>query len=873
MRKTGIAILVLVVLGNLSLWAWFNRPVSEIAWTGVMEGMSFSPYQEGQSPFEQIHPSAADIESDLQFLQGKTRSVRTYSSANGLEAVPEIAKKYGIRVTAGAWLDTRRDENEREIRNLIRNAKKYKNIERLIVGNEAILRGDVTVEQLTDYLRRVRALSFVPVSTAEPWHVWIKHPELAKEVDYIAIHVLPYWEGVPADQAVTWALERYEIVKKAFPGKPVVFGEVGWPSAGNRFEYAKASQVSQARFVRGFLNLAQANNLDYFIMEAFDQPWKDISEGAVGKYWGVYDVSRQAKFPMTGELVETPLWPVQAGLAIVLALLPMALFLLYWQNLRLRGQLFYAGLIQAVMSVLAWTLLVPFTEHLSLVGQLVWGFLLPAQLALLIVMLVNGLELTEMLWTRQLRRFFKPLDRVTDPSLLPKVSLHLAIHNEPPEMVKRTLDSLARLDYPDFEVLVLDNNTRDESVWKPVEAYCALLGSRFRFFHLANWPGYKAGALNFGLRETHPDAQVVGVVDSDYVVKANWLRSVVPYFAKPQVGFVQAPQDNREWQQDSFKSLCNWEYKGFFEIGMVQRNERNAIIQHGTMTLIRRQALADFGGWDEGCICEDAELGLRFFEKGYESVYVNHDFGHGLTPDSFAAYKGQRFRWAYGAVQILRKHWGALWGSQATQLTRGQRFHFLTGWLPWFADALHLLFTFAGVLWTIGLVLSPKYFEFPMTAFLIPTLGMFLFKVTHALWLYQAKVQCTVWQRIGAAVAGMGLTHTIARAIFQGLFTKSKPFLRTPKGEDKPAFIKGLLMAWEETQMLILVWLAASAVLLRYGLENQEALIWVGLLLVQSIPYLAALVSSLVNSMPTLSVVSPSRNKRRVQTQLQVQED
>src|SRR3569832_243212 len=248
-------------------------------------------------------------------------------------------------------------------------------------------------------------------------------------------------------------------------------------------------------------------------------------------------------------------------------------------------------------------------------------------------------------------------------------------------------------------------------LWQPVADHCAALGARFRFFTLGKWHGYKAGALNFALEQTAADAEIIGVVDSDYIVRRDWLRSLAPYLERNEVAFVQAPQDHREREGERFKEMINWEFAGFFRIGMVNRN---ASIQHGTMTLIRKSALADMQGWSEGCICEDAELGLRLLAQGYDSVYVNEVFGKGLTPHSYAGYKGQRFRWAYGAVQILKGHWHALWSGRDTQLTRGQRYHFLTGWLPWFSDGLHVVFTGAALFWTIGLLAAPRYFDFPL---------------------------------------------------------------------------------------------------------------------------------------------------------------
>ena len=112
------------------------------------------------------------------------------------------------------------------------------------------------------------------------------------------------------------------------------------------------------------------------------------------------------------------------------------------------------------------------------------------------------------------------------------------------------------------------------------------------------------------------------MLDSDYVVSPDWLRCMAPAFADPAVGFVQSPQDYRDNDGSFFKRLMFWEYAGFFHLGMVTRNERNAIIQHGTMTLIRRAALEEAGGWAEWTITEDAELGLRLFRHGWEAVYV-----------------------------------------------------------------------------------------------------------------------------------------------------------------------------------------------------------------------------------------------------------
>jgi exo-beta-1,3-glucanase (GH17 family)/cellulose synthase/poly-beta-1,6-N-acetylglucosamine synthase-like glycosyltransferase len=851
-----IGIVGLVVLAHLGAWIALNRAQPAPDWTGTIRGVSFSPYQRGQDPLAEVYPSPEEIDRDLTMLGRHVERVRTYSSLDGIEEVPRLAAARGLTVTAGAWLDQRLGRNEQEIVNLIRNARTHSNIDRLIVGNEAVLRGDLTVDQLVKYIRVVRKATGRPVSTAEPWHVWLKHPELVREVDFIAVHILPYWEGVPADTALEYVLHRYDELRSTFPGKPILVAEVGWPSDGHAKwapdadRPAEASRVAQAQFVRGWLSAARERGIDYFIMEAFDQPWKRAIEGPAGKYWGLWDVDRAPKFAMTGPVVENPHWALHAALAVALGLLPGLWFVLRQPRLRSAGHAFMVTLLQGTGALLTWNVLMPLRDDFGPAGLTLWAMLVAAQLVLLAVVMVNAFELVELLWNGHWLRRFRPAEPLSTQRF-PKVSLHLAICNEPPELVIETLDSLAALDYPDFEVLVIDNNTPDPAVWRPVEAHCRTLGPRFRFFSLGKWPGFKAGALNFALRETAPDAEVIGVVDSDYVVDRDWLKSLVPHFNRPEVGFVQAPQDHRAWEGDHFQEMINWEYAGFFHLGMVHRNERNAIIQHGTMTLIRRPALEVLGGWAEWTICEDAELGLRLLEAGYESVYVNHVFGRGLTPHSFSAFKKQRFRWAYGGFQILKGHWRQLFGRKDSALDGAQRYHFVMGWLPWMAEGLHLVFTGVALVWTFALLIWPDRFDFPPMSLLLPVLAVLAFKLVQSLVLYAARVPCSTRQRLGAAVAGMSLTHVIGRAMLQTLVSSRLPFLRTPKAESKPGVGLGLAMAREESMAMAALWLGAAAVLSRFGTQSVEVMLWAAVMVAQSLPYLAALYTSLANALPS----------------------
>ena len=842
-------VLPLVIAANLAIWAALNQPHEAEAWTGEIVGFSYSPYQLGQDPTKNINPTAKQIDSDLTLLSGTVQAIRTYSVIRGQEAIPDLAAEHGLSVAVGAWIGTDEKRNDEEIANLIKVAPK-RNVVRVLVGNEALLRNDLPVSELIDKIRYVKTKIWKPVSTAEPTHIWLKYPELVKEVDYIGVQILPYWEGIPVDRAVDAVFDRLDELHKAYPDKPIVITEVGWPSRGKiipRKAYpgipeaelsgeAVPSLVNQATFMREFLNRAKDADLTYYVMEAFDQPWKAAEEGAAGSYWGIYNAERQPKFPMKGSISEAPHWRFWASLAAGLALVLAVLFMLIRQHVKTAGVIIFTIMTQVAASALAWAGLSVTGLYLSSVDTVVWSFLFLAQGLLLIVLLAEAIEFVEVIWTRHGSRHFEPFEQAEGyPSN--KVSIHVPIHNEPPEMVRETLAALSKLDYPNFEVLVLDNNTVDPKVWEPVRDYCAQLGPRFRFFHLENWPGFKAGALNFGLRMTAEDADIVAVIDSDYQVEPNWLRTMVPYFAKEDVGFVQSPQDYRDRHESMFKNMCYWEYAGFFHIGMVQRNYFNAVIQHGTMTLVRKSALEKVGAWAEWCICEDAELGIKLYRQGYDSVYINHSFGRGLTPDTLAGYISQRFRWAYGAVQIVKHHWSALapW-SRNGGLTSAQRYYFLAGWLPWFADGLALLFTITSIGLSLFALYAPKMVQLPVAAFLIPTIGSFIFKFVRSLWLYAVRIKdCSFIESLGAGVAALGLTHTVAKAMLNGMITTSKPFIRTPKCEDKPPLAAAIIQVREEAVMLTLLWGLAISFFFNPNFFDSLSQLWIGVLLVQSV--------------------------------------
>ncbi len=840
---SAVVLALIVASMNIGLWWWGNLPHGPEDWHGKIGGFALSAFQRYQSPLKNDFPSDEEIDSDLKLISKYTSRVRTYSMLENPQ-VPRLAEREGLKVMAGAWIDRRLDNNEKEIDTLIAQARHYPGtVNRVIVGNEVLLRNDISPEQLMTYLDRVRAALHQPVSTAEPWHIWEKYPELVQHVDFITVHLFPYWNGIDRKDALADALSRYNHLRQLYPNKPVVVGEIGWPSNGDRFQYATPSVSNEAIFLRQWFNAAREQHIDYYVMEAFDQPWKEgLGEGRTGAYWGMFNADRQLKFPFTGPVTEDTAWPWKALAASLLALLPMILFARRFSRFKLMGRLFFCMLIQLACGLITWSATLPFNFYLSWVDWTMLVLLFPAQIAILAILLINGFEFTEVLWRRRWMRDAGML-RPDPPEKQPFVSIHLACYNEPPEMVIVTLDSLAALDYANFEVLVIDNNTKNPDVWKPVQAYCEQLGKRFRFFHLEPWPGYKAGALNFGLKETDPAADVVAVIDADYEVRPDWLATLTGYFHDPKVAVVQCPQAHREFENNTFRRMTAWEYDGFFRIGMHHRNERNAIIQHGTMTMVRRSALEGTGGWSEWTICEDAELGLRLMHAGYELVYVDELMGKGLTPADFKAYKSQRYRWAFGAMQILKGRWN--WMTQRGPLSVGQRFHFLTGWFSWFADALHLIFTLMAIFWTAGMVAFPQVFSLPMQLFLIPVIGFFFAKAIFGIVLYRARVPCGWYDTLMASLASMGLSHAIARGILHGLTREKTSFVVTAKsrrlGESSFAAFAPVR---EELLMAIALVLCVIGMATGFGTRYIEGTLWIFILSAQSIPYFSAVIGA-----------------------------
>jgi hypothetical protein len=407
-------------------------------------------------------------------------------------------------------------------------------------------------------------------------------------------------------------------------------------------------------------------------------------------------------------------------------------------------------------------------------------------------------------WTRRVTRQVRFDVKDAD---LPMVSLHVPAHNEPPDMVIETLRSLMRIDYPRYEVILIDDNTDDEALWRPVEAWCHR--HRVKFAHLENWPGYKSGALNYALRKmTDERAEVIGIVDSDYQIQPGFLRRCAPAFAEPWVGFVQSPQDYRGWHHARYYRRLYYSYKYFFAVSQPSRNERDGAIFAGTMGLIRRVALEQLGGWDEWCITEDAELSLRLLRAGFSGLHVDQSWGHGIMPLTFEALKGQRYRWCFGGIQILRMHWRSLIPgrkSKENHLTTAQRWAYLSGAVQWYGDLLGVAFLVFLLAGAANEALGGGALFRKLTVFLVATVPVLVaLGLVRAVALLRRGTGATWRDAMGAFFIWQSTSLVVARASVFGLFARKAAFLRTPKTSERAKWWEALRANWAESLLALL---------------------------------------------------------------------
>ncbi len=325
--RRPLTLLLALSAAILLLWWLPNRAVDPEPGVHVRKfnSLSYASYRDGDSPFDETFATEAEVDQDFALLAPITRAVRTYSALEGTFDTAAIARKHGLKLWQGIWLGSDPVQNDAEIARGIALARRYPDtIERVVVGNEVLLRRDLPVAALIADIDRVRRAVKQPVAYADVWEFWKQFPQVASHVDVVLVHLLPYWEDVPTgiDRAVAHVDDVYRQMRALFPGKVVAIGETGWPSRGRPRRDAVPGRVNEAHFLRQFIALSQAEHFDYNFIEAFDQRWKYASEGIVGANWGVMHADRTPKIPLAGPLREDPLWAwhalvsIGAGLAL-----------------------------------------------------------------------------------------------------------------------------------------------------------------------------------------------------------------------------------------------------------------------------------------------------------------------------------------------------------------------------------------------------------------------------------------------------------------------------------------------------------------------------------------------------------------------------
>lgn len=312
-----ISAVVVVACAAFALIAWWRmgQPVNvPDAPSPHAACVSYAPFQGSETPFDRnFRVPGARVDRDMALLSTFTDCVRIYASSNGLDQVPAAAKKYGMTVLQGIWIGRNDTDNDAEIKRAIGLAHQFpKTISALIVGNEALLRREITASRLATLIRSVKTQVAQPVTYADVWEFWEQNPSLADAVDFITIHLLPYWEDNPVsvDKAIAHVASTYAHMKQIFPNKRLLIGEVGWPSAGRQRQGAEATLVNETRFVRGIVAAADKFGWSYNLIESFDQPWKRNLEGTVGGAWGLFGHDRQPKVSLHGPVIEIPQWKV-----------------------------------------------------------------------------------------------------------------------------------------------------------------------------------------------------------------------------------------------------------------------------------------------------------------------------------------------------------------------------------------------------------------------------------------------------------------------------------------------------------------------------------------------------------------------------------
>lgn len=459
--------------------------------------------------------------------------------------------------------------------------------------------------------------------------------------------------------------------------------------------------------------------------------------------------------------------------------------------------------------------------------------------------------LTRKVWTRPIA----PLPPRNGPEEV-RVSLHVPTHCEPPDLVINTLDHLARLHYENYEVIICDNNTLDEQLWRPVEAHCRRLNAasgkeQFRFLHVEGLQGAKAGALNLCLDHTDPGAELVAVVDADYLAEPDFLSRLVGFFVDPRFAFVQTSHDYRSDDASLFKRACYWEYVAPNRLEYAGASEMRASFTVGTMCIFRRSAIEAVGRWAEWCQTEDSEIAIRLRAAGYDGVFLPYTFGRGLIPDNYADWKRQRFRWTSGPMQQFRRHWRLFLPSRfggSPHLSRwGKLFEVFRSVVP-----LTIPMTIAGnVAFAILLPIMVMLDITPQLS--VPPVAVLGLSVVMAASVVRTVAEyrvcgcCRLRDVLSAEFAALALSHVCGMAAITAALGGKIVWLRTPKFNSRSSLRNALASVRVELSIALALVVIAITIAFAFETVNLHGkLVALGALVYPLLSFVAAVAMALL---------------------------
>jgi exo-beta-1,3-glucanase (GH17 family) len=391
-----ISLFVGVAAAIVGVWSWLGAPIamppSPLGADQKLYCVSYAPFRGQQNPLDaSTMIDASQIEDDLVRLARVTDCVRTYSIEHGLDQIVGIAARHGLKVIQGIWVSSNPVKTAHEVETVVALAKRYPNVIRsVIVGNEVLLRGEMTGDNLAALIRSVKTQVQVPVTYADVWEFWLRHPQVYDAVDFVTIHILPYWEDfpIPADQSAAHVDSIRHRVLQAYPSKEILIGETGWPSAGRMREGALPSPANQARVMHEVLAAANRGQYRVNVIEAFDQPWKRWLEGTVGGHWGLLDADRrEPKFTWGEGVSNHPQWQLQAagGVALAIIVLGAAWFSRHEKAVAPGNWIAVAAIALVAGALIGWTVEKALLESLGIGGTLRSAVLVALALAIPIV--------------------------------------------------------------------------------------------------------------------------------------------------------------------------------------------------------------------------------------------------------------------------------------------------------------------------------------------------------------------------------------------------------------------------------------------------------------------------------------------------------